>query len=128
LPSDIIEVLRHHREQQREIQASALHWEDLDLVFCTRAGSYILPNYIHQVFERLLKKAGLGHMKFHALRHNASLILRRLKIDAVVRMEILGHTRLEMTDGVYGHTTPEMHQEAAQELDRSFRKEKEEGT
>ena len=57
-------------------------------------------------------------MKFHGLRHNASLILRRLGIDPVVRKEMLGHTSMDMTDGVYGHTTPKMHEEAAQEIDR----------
>jgi integrase len=59
-------------------------------------------------------------MKFHASRHNASLILRRLNIDPVVRKEILGHSSLSMTDDVYGHSTPKMHQEAAQEIDRLF--------
>ncbi len=31
---------------------------------------------------------------------------------------MLGHTSIDMTDGVYGHTTSKMHQEAAQEIDR----------
>jgi len=59
-------------------------------------------------------------MKFHALRHNASLILRRLGIDPVVRKEMMGHRSLRLTDDVYGHSTPEMHREAANELDRLF--------
>lgn len=59
-------------------------------------------------------------MKFHALRHNASRILRKLKIDPVVRMEMLGHTSLDMTDITYGHTTQDMHREAADEIDRLF--------
>ena len=63
-------------------------------------------------------------MKFHALRHNASLILRRLKIDPVVRMEMLGHTSLDMTDGTYGHATQQMHKKAAEEIDRLFGEEK----
>jgi integrase len=54
----------------------------------------------------------------HALRHNASLILRKLGIDPVVRKEMLGHASIDMTDGIYGHTTPTMHKEAAQEIDR----------
>ncbi len=57
-------------------------------------------------------------MKFHVLRHNASLILRGLGIDPVVRKEMFGHAGMGMTDGVYGHTTLKMHREAAQEIDR----------
>jgi integrase len=113
-------MLRNHREQQLKIQAAASRWANLDMVFCTRTGNYINPNGIWDIFERLLKIAGLEHMKFHALRHNASVILRRLGIDPVVRREMLGHSRLDMTDIVYGHTTSKMHQEAAKEIDRLF--------
>jgi integrase len=59
-------------------------------------------------------------MKFHGLRHNASLILRRMGIDAVVRKEILGHKSIIMTDDVYGHSTPSMHKKAAKDIDRLF--------
>jgi integrase len=117
LPQDITKLLQEHHEQQDQMRAAAAHWEDLDLVFCTRSGSYILPNYIRRCFDRLLQIAGMEHMKFHTLRHNASLILRKLKIDPVVRREMLGHRSLDMTDGIYGWTTPNMHKEAAQEID-----------
>ncbi len=118
LPKDIVGILRKHREQQDHVRASAPHWKDLDLVFCTRFGNYIASSNIRRWFDELLQKAGIEHMKFHALRHNASLILRKLGIDPVVRKEMLGHANLDMTDGVYGHTTPKMHEKAAQEIDR----------
>jgi integrase len=76
------------------------------------------PASIEKWFSTLLQKTGIEHTKFHGLRHNASLILRRLGIDPVVRKEMLGHASMDMTDGVYGHTTPKMHREAAQEIDR----------
>jgi integrase len=118
LPQDIVKMLREHREQQKQIRASASRWKDLDLVFCTRFGNYIVSNELRRWFDELLQAVGIEHMKFHGLRHNASLILRKLGIDPVVRKEMLGHTSLDMTDGVYGHTTPKMHKEAAQEIDR----------
>jgi integrase len=118
LPQDIVQLLCEHREQQQGIKASPLYQKDFDLVFCTHSGNYVVPTYIERWFNKLLQKAGIEHMKFHGLRHNASLILRRLGIDPVVRKEMFGHTSMDMTDGVYGHTTPNMHQEAAQEIDR----------
>lgn len=118
LPLDVVELLQKHRERQEQIQASAPHWENQDLVFCNRTGSYLTPIYIGRAFDRLLRAAGIEHMKFHALRHNASLILRKLRIDPVVRMEMLGHTSLDMTDGVYGHADQKMHEQAAHEIDR----------
>lgn len=120
LPLDIVEVLIEHQEKQNQMRVSSLRWKNLDLVFCTRDGNYIVPENVRRAFGELLVDAGLGHMKFHALRHNASRILRRLKIDPVVRMEMLGHTSLEMTDITYGHATQEMHKEAAEEIGRLF--------
>jgi integrase len=100
LPSDMVVLLRMHRERQQEVKASASRWTELDLVFCTRSGTYIVPNTIRYVFDKLLKLAGLEHMKFHGLRHNTSLILRRLGVDLVVRKEILGHSSLMMCMGI----------------------------
>jgi integrase len=65
-------------------------------------------------------RASSNWPNFHALRYNAPLILRRLKIDPVVRKEMLGHSSLSVTDDVYGHSTPTMHKEAAQEIERLF--------
>ncbi|HLZ61251.1 MAG TPA: tyrosine-type recombinase/integrase, partial [Ktedonosporobacter sp.] len=93
----------------------------------TRFGNYVVPNNVRRWFDEALAAAGLAHMKFHGLRHNASLILRNLGIDPVVRKEMLGHSRLDMTDGVYGHTTPKMHKKAAEEINRVFGSEEEKG-
>ncbi len=118
LPKDIIKILREYREQQNYVKTSAFYRKDLDLVFCTRSGNYIASTNIEKWFDKLLQEAEIEHMKFHALRHNASLILRKLGIDPVVRKEMLGHASMDMTDGIYGHTTPTMHKDAAQEIDR----------
>ncbi len=123
LPQDIVELLSTHREQQAQMRAAASHWTDLDLVFCTRFGNYIVAGNIQRCFDKLLQVAGIEHIKFHALRHNASLILRKLGIDPVVRKEMLGHSHLDMTDRVYGHTTPDMHEQAAQGIDRLLHEE-----
>lgn len=120
LPRDVVKMLRNHQQRQEEIRACASRWKNLDLVFCTRFGNYIVGNNIRRLFDELLALAGLEHMKFHALRHNANLILRRMGIDPVVRKEMLGHEDLATTDGVYGHSTSEMHKQVAEMIDRLF--------
>jgi integrase len=119
LPRDVVGLLQKHRERQEQIRASSPRWENLDLVFFTRTGNYLTPTHIRASFDILLRAAGIEHMKFHALRHNATLILRKLGIDPVVRKEILGHTSLDMTDGVYGHADQKMHKQASAR-NRSF--------
>jgi integrase len=85
LPADLVVLLRMHREKQQEMKTTVSRWAELDLVFCTHFGTYLRSDFIRSLFDKLLQQAGLKHMKFHGLRHNASLILRRMGIDAVVR-------------------------------------------
>jgi len=120
LPRDVVKMLHDYRERQEEVRARVSRWKGLDLVFCTRFGNYIVPNNIRLLFDKLLALVGLKHMKFHGLRHNASLILRLMGIDPVVRREILGHEESSMTDGTYGHSTSEMHRKVADMIDRLF--------
>jgi integrase len=120
LSRDVVKMLCDHRQRQEEIRARVSRWKDLDLVFCTRFGNYLIGNDIRRLFDKLLALAGLKHMKFHALRHNANLILRRMGVDPVVRKEMLGHEDLATTDGVYGYSTLEMHKQVAEMMDRLF--------
>ncbi|GCE15298.1 tyrosine-type recombinase/integrase [Tengunoibacter tsumagoiensis] len=125
LPSDIIDLLRNHLEEQKKLQEMQLNWKGLDLVFCTRVGGFMSDDHIRHHFSKLLKEAGIEHTKFHALRHNASMLLRRLGIDPVVRKEMLGHSSISMTDDVYGHATRKMHKDAASQIENLFKKENE---
>jgi integrase len=121
LPQVVVNALHEHKKRQLEQRASALEWEEKDLVFCNGRGSYINPNYLRVAFLSLLKKAGLGHMRLHDLRHSARTILRALGVDPIVIREILGWTSTsQVTDDVYGHSLPEMHEEAMDKLDSAF--------
>ncbi|GCE12107.1 tyrosine-type recombinase/integrase [Tengunoibacter tsumagoiensis] len=125
LPSDIIDMLRDHLEEQKKIQEKKPDWNGSGLVFCSNTGGFMTDANIRYHFSRLLKEASIEHTKFHALRHNASMILRRLGIDSVVRKEMLGHSSISMTDDVYGHATRKMHRDAATQMENLFKKENE---
>jgi integrase len=120
LPRDVVKMLCDWRERQQSVKIQASRWKDLDLVFCTRFGNYIVASNINVLFDDLLSLVGLKHMKFHGLRHNANMILRLMGVDPVVRKEMLGHEDLSMTDRVYGHSTSEMHRKAAEMIDRLY--------
>ena len=68
-------------------------------------------------FSSLLKDAGLPHMRFHDLRHSSATILLSLGVSASVVQELLGHSHISMTLGVYGHVLSSMQQEAVEKLD-----------
>ena len=85
-------------------------WKDHDLVFCNTHGDFLNTDYLRRRFLRLLKDAGLPRMRFHDLRHSAATILLSLRVPPNVVKEILGHSDISITLGIYGHMLPGMHE------------------
>jgi integrase len=79
------------------------------------------------VFSRILKKAGLPHMRFHDLRHTAATLLLVRGINPKVVSEMLGHSQISITLDVYSHVTPHMQELAAQAMDEVFNEEEKGG-
>ena len=67
---------------------------------------------------RIVKKAGLSHLRFHDLRHvHASLLLQQGTRPKIVS-ERLGHSGVSITLDIYSHVLPGLQTEAAEQLDR----------
>lgn len=93
-------------------------WEDLDLVFPNTIGRPIDGiNLLKVWFFPLLKKAGLPRMRFHDLRHTAATLLLGRGINPKIVSEMLGHSHVAVTLGIYSHVTPHMQQQAAKAMD-----------
>ncbi len=95
---------------QLELQKSAKKWVDHDLVFPNLSGGYLHPNHMGEKFRKLLKEAGLPDIHFHDLRHSAATILLCMGVNVKVVQELLGHSDISVTLGVYGHLLPSMQQ------------------
>jgi integrase len=123
LPQFVLEVLQQYRIRQLEAKLKAgPQWEEHDLVFCNIYGRFLNTNSLQMLFSSLLKKAGLPHMRFHDLRHSAATILLSMGVPAKVVQELLGHSHISITLGVYGHVLASMQQEAMDKLDELFGK------
>ncbi len=65
-----------------------------------------------------MKLAGIGHLRFHDIRHaHASLMLQQ-GVHAKVISERLGHSGIGITMDTYGHLARGLQAEAAAGLDR----------
>ena len=51
-------------------------------------------------------------MRFHDLRHSAATILMSMGVPPKVVQEILGHSNISMTLGIYSHVLPGMQDDA----------------
>ena len=57
---------------------------------------------------------------FHDLRHSAATILLCMGVNVKVIQELLGHTDISITLGVYGHLLPSMQQSVVDMWDGVF--------
>ncbi|MBA7669067.1 Tyrosine recombinase XerC [subsurface metagenome] len=88
-----------------------------DLVFANVEGKPLDPGVLSHNFARLVKRAGLEHVRFHDLRHTfASLMLLRGAKPKVIS-EALGHASVAFTMDTYSHIIEGMQEDAMALLD-----------
>ncbi len=69
LPAVVVDALRAHRERQEKERADSGQWTDSGLVFTTTDGRLIPPATLGKQWREMRRKAGLGQIRFHDLRH-----------------------------------------------------------
>ncbi len=127
LPGFLVDMLKQQRVQQLELKKVAKVWIDHDLVFPNLSGGYLHPNHMGEKFRGILKEAGLPALHFHDLRHSAATILLCMGVNVKVIQELLGHSDISVTLGVYGHLLPSMQQTVVDTWDSVFLNEGAEG-
>ena len=87
-----------------------------DLVFITRFGSpFDAPTVTHR-FQALLTRAGIGHHRFHDLRHTAATLLAVQGVHPRAIQAALGWENLSMLNR-YAHFVEEQRQAVANAMD-----------
>jgi integrase len=87
------------------------------LVFAYPDGRPLDPSMLSHEFARIVKRAGLEHVRFHDLRHTfASLMLLRGAKPKVIS-EALGHASVAFTMDTYSHIIEGMQEDAMALLD-----------
>lgn len=125
LSPETVRVLRKHHTLQLERRlALGDAYHDGDLVFPRRAGEPVPPSNISHAFVRLVKRAGVGPLRFHDLRHTAATLMLRAEVHPKVVSERLGHSTISVTMDLYSHVIPSMQREAAEALDNVLAVEK----
>lgn len=119
LPSMVVEVLKAHRTRQREerLKAGQAWRQDADLVFTMPTGRAVHPDHARHVLTDLLTAAGIGHRRFHVLRHTAATLLLMDGAPLFDVSRILGHAEISTTADTYGHLVDEMTAGAAARMD-----------
>ena len=65
---------------------------------------------------KVVKAAGVRRIKFHGLRHTSATLMLSAVVPPHVVQRRLGHSKIEMTLGIYSHVLPGQQADAAERL------------
>ncbi len=85
-------------------------------VLTGRTDSCVEPRTMERHFKKVLEKAGLENVNFHALRHTFATRCVEMEFDVKSLSEILGHANVNITLNRYVHPTMELKRRNMQKL------------
>lgn len=96
--------LRDLIDEQRRKFTSIFHEpKEDDFIFFSSNGNMLDPDNLQHHFQRILKKLGLEHLRFHAIRHTFATRAIENGIDVSTVSGILGHANVTTTTRFYVH-------------------------
>jgi len=72
---------------------------------------------VSHTFAKVLRKAGLPHLRFHDLRHSHTSLLLKAGVHPKIVSERLGHANIGITLDTYSHVLPGLQERAAECFD-----------
>ena len=81
-----------------------------------RTGEMYHPDSVVTLHKRILKDAGLEHIRFHDLRHTFATMALQNGVDVKTVSSMLGHYSAGFTLDTYAHVTTDAQLKAAQTM------------
>ncbi len=107
VPPEVAEILKQKKDRENGFS---------EYVFSSPTGGPISPDSVLKMLHRVLKRAGLEKVRFHALRHTFATLALQNGVDVKTLSGLLGHYSAGFTLDTYGHITPAMKQDAAEKV------------
>ena len=107
IPQEAVELL---------VREHAKHPSNPWLFPSSRTGAMYHPDSVATLHQRILKDAGLEHLRFHDLRHTFATLALQNGVDIKTVSAMLGHYDAGFTLRTYTHTTRQKQDEAAQTM------------
>lgn len=125
LPATAATALRRWRKQQASEQLLAGgEWRDRrGLVFTRPDGRPASARSVLWELQEAAKRAGLGHLTFHQLRHTAGSILQAEGVDLKTIQRVLRHATITTTADRYVHVVDAALRDAADRMDAALGRE-----
>ena len=107
IPQDAVELLK---------QEHAKHPDNPWMFPSSRTGEMYHPDSVVNLHKKILKDAGLEHIRFHDLRHTFATLALQNGVDVKAVSSMLGHYDAGFTLRTYTHVTRQMQQKAAEKI------------
>ncbi len=105
------ETLAMLKKQQKEDEEG---WPDSPYLFPSPVtGEMYHPDSVVNLHKKILKEAGLEHIRFHDLRHTFATLALQNGVDVKTVSAMLGHSNAGFTLATYTHTTTAAQHQAA---------------
>ena len=99
---------------KREKLAAGEAYTDHGMFFCREDGTPYSPDSISKGFQRQAAAAGLPVIRLHEGRHTAATLGLEAGLDIKVVSDQLGHATTRITQDLYTHVRPAVHDAAAE--------------
>ena len=113
IPQDAVNLL---------IQEHSKHPDNQYMFPSPVTGEMYHPDSVVKLHEKILKDAGLEHIRFHDLRHVFATNALEHGMDVKTLSTIIGHVSSATTLNVYAHVTDDMQKQAAAKIDQGIGK------
>ena len=114
LDTDTVELLRSHRGQQMvSLMELGELYENHGYVFAGPLGAPVDPDALTYAWKQVVRKAGVGTVRLHDLRHFHATVLMKEGTHPKVVQERLGHSVISVTMDTYSHVVPGLQEKAA---------------
>ena len=107
IPQDAVELLK---------QEHAKHPDNPYMFPSPITGEMYYPDSIVNLHKKILKDAGLPHIRFHDLRHTFATLALQNGVDVKTVSSMLGHYDAGFTLRTYTHATRQMQQKATEKM------------
>jgi integrase len=101
-----LEAVKHKQEENRERNGNSHNHKYNDYICVNELGDLIQPDYITDVFGKIIQRNNLKRIRFHDLRHSCASLLLALGYSMKDIQEWLGHSNFQTTANLYSHLDP----------------------
>jgi integrase len=122
LDPSLVALLRSYRAIQagEKLRARGGAYEDGGWLVCDELGWPCHPDTLSGWFDDRIEVAKLRRIRLHDCRHTAASLMLKQGVPVKVVSEMLGHSSIAITLGIYGHVMPGMAEEAGAALSASL--------